>query len=150
MAQESLTASKVRRDLLSGACGVLGVVPVFLVVYMANPWWVIGIAFGLSWGGMIWFAAWDYRCRRRLRAKQFRVCTKCGYDLSAHEPAGNCPECGTHYTYEAIKRKWLRRYPTPLFSRRKNLSDDTATGSEPVESSQLGESACRRSGNSQR
>jgi hypothetical protein len=37
--------------------------------------------------------AWIWRRSRRRQARG--LCKKCGYDLRAHAPGSNCPECGT-------------------------------------------------------
>jgi hypothetical protein len=49
-----------------------------------------------------------------LKAKQFKVCTECGYDLSAIADEGRCPECGRRYTREALEAAWRARYPMYL------------------------------------
>jgi predicted RNA-binding Zn-ribbon protein involved in translation (DUF1610 family) len=112
MAQQNLTAANVRLILVMVACSV-GVIGSFWLATIYSEWvyseWVLVIAPGVFSGVMIWYVASDYRRCRRLRAKQFLACTKCEYDLSAHESAGNCPECGEAYTHDQIKRTWSKK-----------------------------------------
>ena len=53
---------------------------------MAN--WFAGVPFGL-------IAAWSGLKYRRLNQQQTPSCPICHYDLRAHKPSQQCPECGT-------------------------------------------------------
>jgi len=46
------------------------------------------------------------RERRRLIAARYRVCFRCGYDLSALAEDGVCPECGEVYLGAALRERW--------------------------------------------
>lgn len=41
-----------------------------------------------------------------VRLHQYKVCTRCTYDLSRSEPEGKCPECGTAFCHEELVRHW--------------------------------------------
>lgn len=46
------------------------------------------------------------RLRGRVAATRGLVCWHCGYDLSASPPKGQCPECGSPYTWKELRRLW--------------------------------------------
>ena len=49
------------------------------------------------------------RFRTALFAARFRLCTHCGYDLSAlPPPTGLCPECGREYDAARDVERWTR------------------------------------------
>lgn len=51
------------------------------------PWWIITLVAMVP----LWkFPVRWIRSRRRLKG----LCAKCNYDLRAHQPGDNCPECG--------------------------------------------------------
>ena len=49
-----------------------------------------------------------------LKAKQFKVCDQCRYDLTKHADEGVCPECGKAYTRASLEAAWRRVYPMHL------------------------------------
>ncbi len=49
------------------------------------------------------------RLRRALFASRFRLCTRCGYDVSTLGETGICPECGGAYDAEADVALWERQ-----------------------------------------
>jgi hypothetical protein len=46
------------------------------------------------------------RWRKRLADADFRLCFRCGYDISALAPDGVCPECGEAYIGESLRIRW--------------------------------------------
>lgn len=65
---------------------VAGLAPLVVV----NPWYA-------------WRTAW---LRRALKASKGRLCTHCGYDVSALGVSGTCPECGGSYDIAADAALW--------------------------------------------
>lgn len=55
----------------------------------------------------IWFARWNTRLRRQAVAADGRLCWECGYVLKGLPDRGECPECGTDYDAEDLRRRWL-------------------------------------------
>jgi len=53
-----------------------------------------------------WFARWSRRLREQALAADGRVCWECGYALTGLADRGECPECGTAYEAEALRRRW--------------------------------------------
>jgi hypothetical protein len=71
-----------------------------VMMFVSIPLWL------LLWGFMM--RPWGKR-QMRYDRYQNRQCLRCGYDLRAHAPGANCPECGTPIpvkdaTIEAAKR----------------------------------------------
>lgn len=58
--------------------------------------------------GIIWFShrAIRRRMQAKVRAVEGRICWRCMYDLSALEMQGVCPECGTAYEVEELRKRW--------------------------------------------
>ena len=48
------------------------------------------------------------RTRRKFEAARGRLCTHCGYDLSAHGEAGLCSECGQPFDARRNAEAWKR------------------------------------------
>lgn len=60
---------------------------------------------------LLFAAATTYvRARRTLIAALHTsagmLCPRCEYNLHGLPSVGDCPECGTHYTHEALQRAW--------------------------------------------
>lgn len=49
-----------------------------------------------------------------LKAKRFKICSHCRYDLSSHADEGTCPECGKAYTQPDLEKAWRAAYPMHL------------------------------------
>lgn len=47
--------------------------------------------------------------KRRIVARDFRECTRCGFDLRGLASPGACPECGRRFTDRALWAYWLLR-----------------------------------------
>ncbi|GMV70989.1 MAG: hypothetical protein AMXMBFR77_08280 [Phycisphaerales bacterium] len=43
---------------------------------------------------------------RDVRAAKGRLCSRCCYDLTGLPDSGSCPECGTSYDPDTLKRYW--------------------------------------------
>ena len=46
--------------------------------------------------------------REDLRARGFALCFHCGYELSASDSIGVCPECGKPFAQDLTRRQWAR------------------------------------------
>lgn len=58
-----------------------------------------------------------FRLRRRLQRADYCLCLKCGYDLRATASPGVCPECGSDFDHEGLRRDWR------FYTRRRGLLD---------------------------
>ena len=67
----------------------------------------------------LWASAmnlWEKRLVKRLRAADYKLCPHCGYVLSGHEGAFDCPECGIACDLDKIHAVW--RSFRPIIYRR--------------------------------
>lgn len=46
---------------------------------------------------------------RALRRSDYRLCPRCGYDLTGLDDTGQCPECGRAYVTAEVQRFWRTR-----------------------------------------
>ncbi len=97
----------------------IALIPILLVmvVYYAGAlldWWQLPerierICFPL-W--LVFFAFVGLRSdskkgwRKELRAVDFKMCPQCGYLLKGLPDVHTCPECGTAYDIEEVKKNW--------------------------------------------
>ena len=61
-------------------------------------------------GAMLDVLVLDEREKRRVRAAGYRVCSRCGYDLSTSELSGLCPECAFEYDVVSLEEAWERAW----------------------------------------
>jgi hypothetical protein len=74
-------------------------------------WWIV-LVFSLYTASVLgWLLVLEIRMRRWLASKDWRVCTKCEYDLSGNALCSVCPECGTPYTHEDLRLGWMNARP---------------------------------------
>ena len=97
----------VRVGLIAGGIGLTSV-PLSRVV----PWGhsvvtailvALLLAFVLA---MVIIICWERRLVSRLKASNYRLCPRCGYNLAGHTNQVSCPECGTVYEIEDIEARW--------------------------------------------
>jgi ribosomal protein S27AE len=48
----------------------------------------------------------DRALRRKLMARDWLMCTRCGYDLRNLPDLGHCPECGTGFLIADVRKLW--------------------------------------------
>lgn len=48
----------------------------------------------------------ERRFERIVRAHQYEVCWNCGYSLEGLAEVHRCPECGTEYDKDRVRRDW--------------------------------------------
>ncbi|MHC4698546.1 MAG: hypothetical protein ACYTFA_17580, partial [Planctomycetota bacterium] len=48
----------------------------------------------------------ERRFQRTVRARQYEVCWNCGYSLQGLPDVHCCPECGTEYAKDRLRREW--------------------------------------------
>jgi uncharacterized paraquat-inducible protein A len=91
------------------------IVVVVLLTMISGTMFIFG--WSLTWWGMailgvcntlivVWLYKHIARVRRYVTMKESRVCPKCHFDLSAHEPSGECPECGHAFTPAQLEEAW--------------------------------------------
>ncbi len=71
--------------------GLVGEIGVFVAVLAA----ALGLLYLL-----------ESRLRARLEASDWRLCTRCTYDLSQLAEEGDCPECGEGYHHFDCRYRW--------------------------------------------
>ncbi len=49
---------------------------------------------------------WEKRLVQRLRADDYKLCPRCGFQLTGHEGRCNCPECGTAWDLDEVQATW--------------------------------------------
>ena len=70
---------------------------VMLVLRPLRGWWVAGplfVYFAYVAAFFVIVRRWVTRLRKQVADANFRVCFRCGYDLSTIAEDGVCPECG--------------------------------------------------------
>jgi len=65
--------------------------------------YITGLAFTM--------VAWRNRKAARVIALDFRICTRCGFDLRGLPSPGLCPECNRAFTADALRIRWLSKFP---------------------------------------
>jgi hypothetical protein len=79
---------------------------------LAAPWWVLVIVvlffIGSSVIMQISCSGRERRFERILRESGFSLCLKCGYNLRGLPEVHNCPECGSPYDIQDVRRVWTR------------------------------------------
>lgn len=48
------------------------------------------------------------RIKARIKACGYMVCVECGYELTGLGNSGRCPECGTPFEEESLRKTWRR------------------------------------------
>jgi len=85
---------------------------------LAAAWGLVWVPMGLGvWMNMIGLVVCIYlptihgtlheaSVRRRLKAAGYRLCPRCGYDLSGLGDEGACPECGRGFLAASLAEQW--------------------------------------------
>jgi hypothetical protein len=60
----------------------------------------------MPFGGIAAVRLFERNLRTRAARTGFRLCTGCGYDLSASPAIGVCPECGGQYNISDVINDW--------------------------------------------
>lgn len=68
------------------------------------------IAIGWIPASIVWLILLVYcqRVRAQVKAMEYLMCPKCGYDLRGCDSFGPCPECGRAYTRDKLPLDWHR------------------------------------------
>lgn len=86
---------------------LLAGVPDSAMIYLLAALTVVGVTQAVGFiGDMILHD----RGLKRLKAKGYRQCPRCGYDLAGVELPGACPECGQRAEAAELERIWRVTY----------------------------------------
>lgn len=89
---------------------------------------------------------WYLRRAMRLMLEPYNgcVCPRCLHPLSTLPPSGQCPECGTAYSFEAVRRLWRLYYGYPPASPPSDLINTIAKHTGQSRLDREGTSSTRR------
>lgn len=62
----------------------------------------------IFWPLVIYMFLDKRRVKAQIKASDYFVCPQCWYALQGLDKSGRCPECGTPYEEEALRRIWRR------------------------------------------
>ncbi len=103
-------AARIHRTNLLPVLLITGVWIAWLLIYANNSIAIIMLSMAVYIIIVLVFAAPSFlrviKLCRRLTDAEFRICTECGFDLRTLPDSYQCPECGSAYDYEILKKQW--------------------------------------------
>lgn len=112
----SVPPREVARVVVAIALGAAGGLVIHAITLFTN--WDLSHPFAsllLRSLPMLLAIGWGVRHLRRrkkcLIAAKYLLCPRCVFPLTGLPAKGACPECGTAYEQDQVRRSWLRAYP---------------------------------------
>lgn len=102
-----IVRNKLKRFLVYFLAGLF--VVILLMMLSSSPFFMYA-AFAYPPSSIfIFFFYWNKRLTQQLKASDFKLCPKCGYQLTGLAGKICCPECGLDLDVEEVESQW-RRY----------------------------------------
>ncbi len=103
-------AARIHRNNLWPILLITAVWIAWLVMYANNSIAIVMFSMAIYIIIVLIFAAPSFlkiiKLCRRLTESEFRICTECGFDLRTLPDRHQCPECGSTYDYDTLKKQW--------------------------------------------